>query len=241
MLRRLLVSLAILVVVAQTAALAQRSYNRQSQSRGDGYYEQNLNSPYAQPDPPAPVNPYASGRAPSFPVAGAGVRPGSQSISSLEAQVDALERQISASKGSPAAMIANGKQQRLIRELTMMEPQNPKWKILYAKTYVVQAGTPGRSGTAGDRDSFKMALRELDGALACPGGSAYAAEINALKAHCNREIASRDEAGAEIRRRGARQLGRLLSLPDAGGGSPCAHCHAWRASRSTRCGNCGTL
>lgn len=164
-------------------------------------------------------------------------RPGATSdVGALSSQVDGYLAKAAQAKrqGNLAgAAQANAAMQNLLRQLSSMEPQNAKWKVLKATAYVNQAGGPSRSGTAGDRFSLQQALRELDMAAACPNASQYASQISSLRAAIAPELKKRIARGKEIQRAGAMQLRQLQTIPDGpymnGGGSSyctvCGHMH----------------
>ena len=164
-------------------------------------------------------------------------KPGATSdLGALSSQVDGYLAKAAQAKrqGNLAgAAQSNAAAQNLLRQLTSMEPQNAKWKVLKATAYVNQAGGPSRSGTAGDRFSLQQALRELDMAAACPNASQYASQISSLRASIAPELKKRIARGKEIQRAGAMQLRQLQTIPDGpymnGGGSSyctvCGHIH----------------
>lgn len=166
-------------------------------------------------------------------------RPGATSdIGALSSQVDGYASKIAQAKSRgdlAGAAQANAAMQNLLRQLTSMEPQNAKWKVLKATAYVNQAGGPSRSGsTAGDRFSLQQALRELDMAASCPNGSQYMSQISSMRGTISVELKKRIARGEEIKRAGAMQLRRLQTIPDGpymnGGGTAslctvCGHTH----------------
>lgn len=170
-------------------------------------------------------------------------RPGaSRSIGELSGQADSLVAKImqAKSKGDlPGAAQANAALQNLLRQLTSMQPQEAKWKVLMATTYINQAGGPSRSGTAGDRFSLQQAIRELDMAAACQNADQYRSQINSIKTSTEAELNRRIAKGKEIQRRGARQFAEIYNMKggntsDSGGSSWCTVCGKLHGS-----GQCG--
>ncbi len=163
-------------------------------------------------------------------------RPGAtRETSQLSAQADSLmAKHLQAkSKGDlPGAAQSNASIQNLARQLTSMEPQEAKWRLLLAKTYIYQAGGPSRSGTAGDRFSLTQAIRELDLASACPNSAQYSSQIKTIRATTDAELQRRVSKGIEIRRRGARQFAEIYGRP--GGDSSSGSGPSW----CTVCGKC---
>ncbi len=150
--------------------------------------------------------------------------------SNATGNVDALSKQVNDymakvvqahSKGDmPGKFQANAGMQNVLRQLVRLEPQNAKWKYMKASCYVMQAGGPSRSGTAGDRFSLTQALRELDLAAACPNASEWAADIKSLRAKIEPELAKRVERGKEIVREGGREMLKYRGpAVDTGGGN----------------------
>lgn len=164
-------------------------------------------------------------------------RPGANGdISALSNQVDGYIAKISAAKSRgdlPGAAQANAAMQNLCRQLESMEPQNAKWKVLKAVSYINQGGGPSRSGTAGDRFTLQQAIRELDLAAACPNSAEYMSQIKNMRATTDVELKKRIAKGEEIKRRGARQFAEIYNMKggggDAGGGpswcTVCGHMH----------------
>lgn len=162
-------------------------------------------------------------------------RPGAtKNIDALSKQVDdCMAKGVQAQKSGnkPGMFQANAAMQNLLRQLESMEPQNAKWKYLKATTYVVQAGGPSRSGTAGDRFTLQQALRELDMAAACPNASEWSGKIQALRAKIEPELARRVERGKEIKRAGVREMLKYRGpAVDTGSGGAswctvCGHMH----------------
>lgn len=169
-------------------------------------------------------------------------RGGGHSVAELAAEADRLASQHVAAKARgdmPGAATTNSRLQSTLSQLMSMEPQNPKWKYMRALTWKFQAGGPSRSGTAGDRQTLKQALTDLDAAAACPGSGEYAAKINALRGPINAELSKRIAKGKEIQRRGARQFAEIYNRPDVAN-STCPNCGHYK-SNVDRCATCGAF
>lgn len=166
------------------------------------------------------------------------------SVPEMAAEVDRLAQKVLDAKARgdrPGTAQANAKMQQLLHQLTSSDPQNPKWKLLRAQTFIQQSGGIGyksRSGTAGDQAGLKMAIRDLDAAMACPGAGQYASLAAQLKAQCQGEVKTRAAKSKEIQQRGARQFAEIYARPDVGGTHTCPGCYASKPNNGA-CPNCG--
>lgn len=128
----------------------------------------------------------------------------------------------------------------LLNSLCMYEPQNPQWFYQRAIVHMVQSGGPSVSGTAGDRQALKFAIKDFDTALTCPNNSAIVASANQMKTACERELTKRQAMGAEIQRRGARQFARVYGMKGDDsktnyGSSLCTVCGHFHGSGAGEC------
>jgi hypothetical protein len=168
--------------------------------------------------------------------------PASGLVSDMAAEVERLSKKIVDAKirgDLPGTAQANAAQQQLLHQLNSQDPQNPRWKMLRAQTFIEQAGGKSRSGTAGDQASLKMAIRDLDAAMACPGCDQYSSLAKLLKAKCQGAVQTRAAKSAEIRRRGARQFAEIYAKPDVQN-STCNQCGHYKSSVD-RCATCGAF
>ncbi|MBX9695519.1 MAG: hypothetical protein K2Z81_24250 [Cyanobacteria bacterium] len=168
--------------------------------------------------------------------------PGMNPVAIATNAVDKLQKQANQAKsqGNEALftriMMA---QQPLLRVLLQLEPQNPRWHFTKGLSFVAQAGHSGRSGTAGDRATLQMAIKEFNAVLTCPGNEAYKKESTEMIQVCQKEFSRRQAVGNEIKRRGARQFARIYNMRGGdGGGSSSSQSWCTVCGRMHSSGSC---
>lgn len=117
----------------------------------------------------------------------------------------------------------------LLHSLISWEESNPRWYYMRAIMWMA------RGGQFHNMTYIKLAIKDLDSAMRCPGSEPYQASCQALKANCQREIKRARAELAELLRKYPPAAEPSTGMSDF----MCSKCHRWSKSDNYRCGLCG--